>query len=78
MPGHLDAPAPSPQSLFTTPPKSWNPSPGVNFTHWGQPQAVGTSGFRTVQITSTSLIGVCMSVCPFARLLYVCLSACLR
>ncbi|KAL0019249.1 hypothetical protein WJX77_001067 [Trebouxia sp. C0004] len=40
MPGHLEAPAPSPQSLFTTPPKSWNPSPGVNFTHWGQPQAV--------------------------------------
>ena len=43
MPAHLEAPAPSPQSLFTTPPKSWNPSPGVNFTHWGQPQAVSLS-----------------------------------
>ena len=52
MPAHLEAPAPSPQSLFTTPPKSWNPSPGVNFTHWGQPQAV--------QPPSTQRLSVCV------------------
>lgn len=61
MPAHLEAPAPSPQSLFTTPPKSWNPSPGVNFTHWGQPQAV--SALMTFISPNTHIYLFCLKSC---------------
>ena len=66
MPAHLEAPAPSPHSLFTTPPKSWNASPGVNFTHWGQPQAVSspqdslsTASATMLSINSTVAATIC-------------------
>ena len=33
-------PTSSSSSLFSSTPQSWNANPGVNISHWGQPQAV--------------------------------------
>ena len=40
LPASSQAPPASPTSLFSSSARSWNPTPGVPFSYWGQPQSV--------------------------------------
>ena len=42
MPAAVTIAPSSAQSMFSAPPRSWNPAPGTSFTHWGQPQSVSS------------------------------------